>query len=139
MSADADAIAFPAPDDSPVWKPFWQGTSEGKLLFARCTNCDNAFLPARPECPRCLAPEPVWEESAGQGQLISWVVFHMSYDAAFKGRLPYTVAIVELDEGPRMISNIVGADDPEALHIGQKLTLRIEQEAGVAVPRFVPA
>lgn len=135
----ADAATFPEPDDSAIWKPFWEATKAGHLSFMRCAKCRHAFLPARAECPNCLSPEPEWEKAGGGAQLVSWVVYHMSYDPAFKDRLPYTVAIVELDEGPRMITNVVDAADPEALRIGQKLRLKIEQEPGVAVPRFVPA
>jgi uncharacterized OB-fold protein len=67
------------------------------------------------------------------------VVYHRAPNAAFNSRVPYTVAIVELDEGPRMTTNIVGVEDPQSLQIEQRLSLRIEQEAGLAVPRFVPA
>ncbi|GAA0333745.1 OB-fold domain-containing protein [Sphingomonas oligophenolica] len=139
MTDAAEIPGFPAPDDSPLWKPFWDATGEGQLVFMRCTRCGNAFLPAREECPNCLSPGPQWERASGGARLISWVVYHRAPDAAFQGRVPYTAAIVELDEGPRMITNIVGAQDPEALQIEQRLSLRIEQEDGVAVPRFVPA
>jgi uncharacterized OB-fold protein len=139
VSAASETAAFPAPDDSPLWKPFWTATAEGKLVFLRCSQCGNAFLPARHECPNCLSPDPKWEQACGKARLISWVVYHRSPDVAFNARVPYTVAIVELDEGPRMISNIVDIDDPETLHIEQQLTLCIQQEAGVAVPRFAPA
>jgi len=134
-----DIATFPAPDDNPLWKPFWEATGAGYLVFLRCRHCGNAFLPAREECPNCLLPGPVWERASGGARLISWVVYHRAPDAAFEGRVPYTVAIAELDEGPRMITNIVDVQDPESLQIEQRLSLRIEQEDGVAVPRFVPA
>jgi len=70
--------------------------------------------------------------------LISWVVYHMAYHPAFEERLPYAVAIVELDEGPRLISNVVGSADLESLVIDQRLVLVIEEEHGVAIPRFKP-
>ncbi len=69
---------------------------------------------------------------------MSWVVYHQGYHPAFAQRLPYTVAIVQLAEGPRMISNIVGAD-PKSLRIDQPLRLRIEPDGPLAVPRFTPA
>lgn len=103
----------------------------------RCSHCRNAFLPARFECPACLLPDPKWEEASGKARLVSWVVYHKPPDPAFDTRVPYTVAVVELDEGPRMITNII-IDDPESLRIEQQLVLCIQQEAGVAVPRFVP-
>lgn len=111
--------------------------AQGHLSFQRCA-CAHAWLPPRPECPRCLRADFRWERATGAAKLISWVVYHRAYDDAFKDRLPYTVAIVELAEGPRLISNIVGAGDPETLSIEQGLGLRIEQEGAVPVPRFVP-
>ena len=69
--------------------------------------------------------------------MVSWVVFHMAYHKAFESRLPYNVAIIELEEGPRLISNVVGLADPNGLHIDQRVTLRIEQEGEFSVPRFV--
>jgi uncharacterized OB-fold protein len=67
------------------------------------------------------------------------VVFHIAYHKAFENRLPYNVAIIELAEGPRLISNVVGLADPNALRIDQPVTLRIEREGDFALPRFVPA
>ena len=135
----SETIAYPSPDDSPLWKPFWNATEQGKLLFLRCKHCGNAFLPARFECPNCLTPDPVWESASGRGRLISWVVYHKAPDPAFAARVPYTVAVIELEEGARMISNVVGIDDPESLTIDQNLVLDIQREDGVAVPRFTPA
>lgn len=137
--SEAEVAAFPTPDEGPLWKSFWDATRKGHLLYMRCIRCNNAFLPARGECPNCLSPNPQWERASGWARLISWIVYHRAPHAAFNQRVPYTVAIVELDEGPRMITNIVGVEDPESLRIEQRLSLRIEQEAGVAVPRFTPA
>jgi len=66
-------------------------------------------------------------------------VFHMAYHKAFERRLPYNVAIIELEEGPRLISNVLGLDDPNGLQIDQPVLLRIEREGDFALPRFVPA
>lgn len=134
----SDQAGFPEPDDSPLWQPFWQGVNEGRLSYMRCTACRHAFLPPRQECPNCLRPGPEWQVASGKAKLVSWVVYHTVADPIFKERLPYTVAIVELAEGPRMTTNIVGVADPESLSIEQQLELRIEREASTAVPRFAP-
>jgi uncharacterized OB-fold protein len=132
-------LPIPRPSDNPLQKPFWSALGRGRLTFQRCGTCGNAFLPAREECPRCLSPELCWEDASGDATLVSWVVYHRAFHPAFAHRLPYTVAIVELAEGVRMISNIVGDVDPESLRIEQPLRLRIEQEEDFAIPRFVPA
>jgi uncharacterized OB-fold protein len=118
--------------------PYWEALDDGRLMFQRCFACANAWLPPRHECPRCLHDAWAWELASGEARLVSWVVYHTAFHPAFKDRLPYTVAIVELVEGPRLISNIVDIDDPEKLAIDQVLLLTIEREGGMAIPRFRP-
>jgi len=133
------AIPLPLPVRDALNAPYWDALLEGRHTFQRCGACGNAWLPPRNECPRCLRADSwSWETASGRARLISWVVFHTAFHPAFKGRVPYTVAIVELAEGPRLISNVVGIDDPEALRIDQPLELAIESEDGVAVPRYRP-
>lgn len=136
MNDAAPAVPLPAPDA--LSAPYWAALDAGRHTFQRCRNCANAWLPPRHECPRCLAADWTWEDASGAARLISWVVYHTAFHPAFKPRLPYTVAVVELAEGPRLISNIVGPDDPETLAIDQPLRLTIEREGGVAIPRFRP-
>jgi uncharacterized OB-fold protein len=117
---------------------YWAALEEGRHTFQRCSFCANAWLPPRRECPRCLRDTWTWETASGAARLISWVVYHTAFHPAFENRLPYTVAVVELAEGPRLISNIAGGEDPETLRIDQPLRLAIEREGGVAVPRYRP-
>ncbi len=136
---DRDPSLLPLPENGPVQRPFWDAAKDGKLVFQRCQNCNHAFLPGREECPRCLKPDLVWEESSGRATLYSWVVYYRPYGEAYKSRVPYTVGIVALEEGPRFASNIVDMVDPEALEIDQPLELKIEIDDGIAIPRFRPA
>lgn len=130
---------LPAPAIDPQAQPFWDAVARGGISYQHCANCGNAWLPARSECPECLSDSPEWLDASGRARLVSWVVYHRSFNPAFAERLPYTVAIVQLDEGPRMITNIVGAGDPEALKVDQPLVLRVERDGDVMVPRFTPA
>ena len=132
-----EAPAFPAPQRNEVTEPYWKALDEGRLVFQRCRACKHAWLPARTECPRCLGRESSWETASGKGKLVSWVVYHHGYHPYFAARLPYTVAVVELAEGPRLISGLVSTGRPLAIDL--PLTLAIEREAGVALPRFKPA
>lgn len=136
---DHPDTTFPAPERDALNTPYWDSLTQGVLSYQHCNACGHAWLPARTECPHCLEANWQWKAAAGGAKLISWVVYHMSYHPAFQQRLPYTVAVVELDEGPRLISNVVGVDDAESLKIDQRLHLLIEDESGTAVPRFVPA
>lgn len=138
MTAMTKADPLPPPPDDELSRPFWDAVADGRLVYQHCPACDNAWLPARSECPVCLSAEPEWRPASGNARLVSWVVYHRAFNPTFAGRLPYTVAIVELEEGARMITNIVGAEDPERLHVDQPLVLRIEQDGDVFVPRFAP-
>ncbi len=131
--------SFPAPERDALNSPYWDSLSQGALSFQHCNACGHGWLPARTECPHCLEADWAWRAAAGGAKLISWVVYHIAYHPAFQHRLPYAVAIVELDEGPRLISNVMGIGDAEALTIDQRLQLVIEDESGTAVPRFTPA
>jgi uncharacterized protein len=136
--SDAAHTFVPAPELSDLSRPFWDALKQGALSFQRCKACGHAWLPARSECPQCLAGDWQRESAQGGASLVSWVVYRMAYHPAFEARLPYTVAVVQLDEGPRMISNVVGAD-ATSLRIDQRLRLVLEAEADVMVPRFTPA
>lgn len=137
--SETGRVAFPAPACNELTRPFWAAADEGRLVYMHCGECGHNWLPAREDCPNCLAPDPMWETASGDATLVSWVVYHMAYDPAFADRLPYVCAVVELAEGARFVSNIVGIDDLGSLRIEQPLRLRIEDEGTVRVPRFVPA
>jgi uncharacterized OB-fold protein len=129
--------AIPMPTITPLNQPYWSGLDEGELRYQRCNVCGNAWLPAREECPRCLEDDWTWRPSAGRGRIISWVVYHQAVHPSFADRLPYNVAVVELDEGPRVITNIKA--DPDRLSIDQPVVVAIEREGDVSVARFSPA
>jgi hypothetical protein len=128
---------FPGPQADQAGTEYWRALDEGRLLFQRCDDCGEAWLPARAECPHCLGPRKRWETASGRARLVSWVVYHHAYHDYFASRLPYNVAVVELEEGPRLISNVVGATG--RLRIDMPLKLVIEREAGIALARFAPA
>jgi uncharacterized OB-fold protein len=107
----------------------------GKLTFQRCRNCANAWLPPREECPRCLEPDFEWESASGRGTLVSWCVYHRTPLPEFRDRTPYTVYIVELAEGPRLISSPPAENAGEPA-IDHELELVIEHEGEVPVARF---
>lgn len=130
-------MSFPLPEPTPSTKPYWDELQAGRLVFARCRNCGHAWLPARSECPRCLSDGWTWETASGRGKIVSWVVYHHAYHEAFKAQLPYTVAVVELAEGPRLITNIVNPGDGIALD--RPVVLKVENEEGFALARFALA
>lgn len=124
---------MPKPEPTELSRSYWDALREGHLVFQRCS-CGNAWLPARRHCPECLKPEPRWERASGKATLVSWVVYHTAYHPAFERKLPYNVALVQLAEGPRLLTNIVDAN--EALLADAPVELQIEWEGDTALARF---
>lgn len=123
----------PKPEPTELSQPYWDAVRAGHLVFQRC-DCGHAWLPARRHCPVCLNPEPRWERASGRGTLLSWVVYHTAYHPAFEGRLPYNVALVQLAEGPRLLTNMVDANDQ--LTGDAAVELEVQWEGDTALARF---
>jgi uncharacterized protein len=127
------------PTINDVNRPFWDGCGRGHLLVQRCSHCARLRYPAAVVCPNCLAPEAEWQRMSGRGQVFSFVVFHRAYHPAWEGKVPYTVALIELDEGPVMLSNVVGVD-PAKLAVGLPVAVAFEAvDDSLSIPVFKPA
>jgi uncharacterized protein len=127
-----------APVPTPETQPYWDGCEEGTLRIQYCDQCQAHFFYPRVSCPRCGSVTAVrWVEASGRATLHSFVISHLpaaGYEA------PFVIAIVELEEGPRMLSNIIGvAPDPEALVLDMPLDVDFEPRGDLAVPVFRPA
>jgi uncharacterized protein len=128
----------PVPRPSPETLPFWEGAKEKRLLLPCCQLCGKFWFPPSRRCPHCLSGDFEWREVKGTGRIYSFVVFHRVYHPAFEGDVPYTVAIVELEEGPRMLTNIVGIA-PDRVRCDMEVRVVFEEErAGTMIPQFAP-
>jgi uncharacterized protein len=92
---------------------FWAGCKAHRLRFQKCKTCGHVRWPASFICPICYSRETEWIVSGGKGKVYTFVVYHVAYDPAFESDLPYVVADVELEEGPRLVTNIVGCRPEE--------------------------
>jgi uncharacterized OB-fold protein len=106
-----------------------------QLKYQRCGDCDHAWLPVRSECSNCWSENHAFEPASGNATIVSWVVFHVAFDPRFKDRTPYNVALVDLDEGPRLSTNIIEIPVGEDI-IGRRATLVFEEDMGRQLPRF---
>lgn len=128
---------FIKPELTEVNRGFWEGAAAGELSVQRCDDCRELRYPPALRCPVCLSDKWAWTPLSGRGEVLSYIVIHQKYNAAWADRVPYNVAIIQLDEGPRMISNVLplsGAD----INVGMPVQVVFEDEDGVAVPRFAP-
>ena len=94
--------------DNPRTKPFWEAARRHELCVQRCPECGYYRYPPAPRCPECLAVNDIWVPVSGRGTIWSFSVYHHLFSKPFADDLPYNTALVELEEGPRLITNIVG-------------------------------
>jgi uncharacterized OB-fold protein len=130
-------MSTPKPTLTPVTRPYWEALAEGRLTFQRCEDCGQGWLPAREACPSCLSNRSIREEASGTGRIVSWVVYHTAYAEHLAARVPYNVSIVELDEGPRLLTSIIDCDFTSQISIDARVRLKITEEGGLALPHFV--
>jgi uncharacterized OB-fold protein len=126
------------PVPTPETRHFWEGTRAGELRLQKCSDCEHTYFPPRPFCPQCSSRNVEVVVASGRATLESYVISHRPHKA-FEG--PYAIALVALEEGPRMMSNIVDcAQTPEALQLDMPLHVTFE-DAGedIHLPLFAPA
>jgi uncharacterized protein len=128
---------LPTPDATT--RHWWEATAEGRLLVVRCAECEEAHYYPRPFCPRCGGDSVSWEEASGRATLYTWSVVHQNDLPPFAEKVPYVAAVVDLEEGPRMMTNVVGCDF-DALRVGMALEVEFEDIGeGFQIPVFRPA
>ena len=127
------------PPITEITQAFWDATRDERLLVQWCVPCDTAIFYPREVCPSCLGTELEWRESAGEATVYAVSVQHRAAWPTLADRVPYAVALVDLDEGIRMMTNIVGCD-PEDVRVDQRVSVRWEALSdGRNLPVFAPA
>jgi uncharacterized OB-fold protein len=125
------------PQPTPETQHFWDGTKAGEIRLQRCTDCQAAYFPPRPFCPKCASRNVEVFKASGRGFLYSYVINHRPRPDL--GTEPHSIAVVQLDEGPRMMTNIVGClQTPEALKLDMPVEATFETFGDIALPFFQP-
>lgn len=129
----------PLPVADPLTKPFWDGCREQRLLVQKCRACGSVRHPPGPVCLECRSPEADWIDSKGQGSVYSWIVVRHPIPAeVYADKVPYVVALIDLDEGTRVVSNITHCD-LEAVEAGMRVEVYFRQATEtVTLPQFKP-
>jgi uncharacterized OB-fold protein len=118
-------------------EPFWEGTRCGELRVQRCRACGHWRWTPLLACPRCWSEDGEWARTGGQGTIYSFTIVHRPVDPA-SFRAPYALAIVQLDEGPHLLTNIVDCE-PNAVRIGMRVAVRFERiDDEISVYPFAP-
>jgi hypothetical protein len=120
----------------PDGDPYWQGAAEGELRYRKCGACDASIFYPRSICPNCGANDPDWAVSGGEGTVYACTTVHRA-PPAFVDNVPYTVLLVDIDEGFRMMGGLVGND---AIAVGDRVTVTFRDGPdGLPAPYFTPA
>lgn len=127
--------ARPAPVATEVTRPFWEATRQHRLLIQHCSDCGRPQFYPRAFCRHCLGDRLEWRESSGRGRIYTFTINHRAANPHMADKLPYVVAIVTLDEGVRMMGNVVGSLD--TLRIDAPVTVRfLDLDADHSLPQF---
>ena len=129
--------AIPLPRPTELSRPHWDGCRAGELRYQRCSACDRAVFIPQPACPGCFGDTLAWAVSAGRGSVYSFTVVHRPQRPVFE--VPYAVAIVELEEGFSMLTNLVDCA-MEAIEIGMSVEVSFRKLSDeITLPYFRPA
>lgn len=128
----------PIPKPTPETQHFWDGTRAGELRLQRCEACKQPYFPPRPFCPRCASRQVSVFKASGRARLHSYIINHRP-PKGFEA--PYAIAVVELEEGPKMMTSIVECPQtPEALQLDMPLVATFEAiTPEISLPKFKPA
>ncbi len=130
-------LTKPVPVTQPWSQAFWDGTRDGKLLIQVCHACQAAIFAPRKRCPDCWSENLGWTESAGRGTVYAFSTAYSMVEPQFADELPYTIAYVDLVEGVRMMTRIVGCD-PARITIGMPVEVTFTERADFRLPYFRP-
>lgn len=137
MTDSQPSIQSPAPPPVPqpdaLTAPFWEACQREVLEVSVCAGCEHCFLPPGPCCPRCWSRQLGTRAVSGRGRVFSFVVYRRTYHPGMPA--PYVVALIELEEGPRLISNVVGCS-PEEVEIDMPVVVCFEKAGDFKLPRF---
>jgi hypothetical protein len=136
-AADRERAGPPEPSVLPEDEPSWQDIEAGRISLVKCDAC-GAWSGFARSCVACGAREYSWHPASGLGVVRSFVVFHRPYHPYFATQLPYNVAVIELDEGPEMVTNVVDVP-PEEIEIGMKVRLVARKIGEHSIPQAAPA
>lgn len=126
------------PTPTPETQHYWDGAKLGELRLQCCNDCDHTYFPPRAHCPACGARDVRVVNASGKGRLYSYIINHLP-TPGFEP--PFAIAVVELEEGPRLMSNIVNCEQtPEALELDMALEVTFEKlNDDITLPQFKPA
>ena len=131
-------VKKPVPEIDDESRPFFEAAKEGRLSIQKCSSCGTFRFPPRLRCPSCLSTDTQWTDVSGRGNVFTFGIWHQVFHPAFADEAPYNVAVVELEEGPHMVTSIVDCPN-DSLRIGMPVqVVYTEPVDGVVLAKFKP-
>ena len=126
---------------TPEAKPYWEGAKNGKLMIPKCQTCGKPFMHPRVLCPHCSSRDLTWIQASGKGTLHSFEIAHQILNKAFKVKTPVVLALVQLEEGPRVLTNLVNVEpDPKKIRCDMPVQVVFEKQTDeITLPMWEPA
>lgn len=135
----AQAVSRPVPTPTRESQPFWDGCTREQLLLQQCNRCQKFWHPPGPICPNCLSTDYEWVPASGRGSVYTFSVVRHAFRRAWEPLVPYVVAVIQLEEGPRVLSNVVDTS-PESVDIGMKVEVTFQRISDtITLPLFRPS
>ena len=130
------SVPKPLPQIAPEMAPFFEAARRHELVVQRCRACGTPRFPARDQCSKCLSRESEWLRASGRGEVFSFAVMHQVYHPGFADEVPYAVVVIELEEGARLVSNLVDCPVRD-IRIGMPVEVVFEAaSAQITLPKF---
>lgn len=134
----ATSVSKPLPVPTRETQPYWEGCKQHELRIQKCVACGHAQFYPRLYCTACMSERVEWVTASGRGTVLSFTIVYRPPSQGFAAEVPYVVALITLDEGPQMMSNVVGCA-PEQVHIGMPVAVTFEDwTEEIAIPKFKP-
>ena len=128
----------PVPVPTKETQPYWDGCKQHELRVQKCAACNHHQFYPRLYCTACMSDRVEWVKTSGRAKVLSYTIIYRPVTQAFAGNVPYVVAMVTLDEGPQMMTNIVGCE-PEKVYIGMPVQVTFDDwTEEISVPKFKP-
>ena len=137
MTPDLSILRAPGPTRTALTSPFWDAAREGRLALQHCEACGRSVFYPRAICPHCWSDQLGWRDASGRGVLKSFSVVHRPGHPAWAAVAPYTIGLVKLEEGPTMLSHILGPLDQ--LAVGMPLAVAMTRVGEEVLPFFAPS
>ena len=130
----------PLPSPSPETERFWEGCRNHELLLPFCRGCENYFFYPRSFCPKCFSWDVEWRKASGRGKIYTFAIQYRAWHPGWADDVPYVNAMVDLEEGPRIYTNIVGVDpDPKNIKCDMPVEVVFEDVTDeITLPKFQP-